>query len=232
MQFGQDAPSDRLEAATLGGREVIGQGEAREVAQCLGEATKAPLQHDGARREHRRRRLGAHGVHRRGEETLAIRLVGDAICADENDGVASAEAMAQGGVDQRVLVFLRQGAQRVREGRADLSRRKLLAPRYAEASADGLAACDPVGAVPQVALDARLGEAVLVDEGADDLGFVEGGGGMRRPVGAKQPALVRRHIARWLDDDGDEAMAALLPACESLEAIYDLVGAVGRGRDT
>src|SRR3972149_6515952 len=84
-ELGGAAAPPRLEAAALGGREVVGQGEAREGAQALGVAEELPLQRDGARRERGRRRLRAHGVHGRGEERPAIRLGGGAVRLAEED---------------------------------------------------------------------------------------------------------------------------------------------------
>jgi hypothetical protein len=109
-ELGEDAAPHRLEAAAFGGREVVGQGEAREGAQALGVAEELSLQRDGARRERGRRRLRAHGVHGRGEERLAIRLVGGAVRLDEDDRVAVPEAVTEDGADERVLVLLRHGA--------------------------------------------------------------------------------------------------------------------------
>jgi len=194
-------------------------------------AEELPLQRDGARRERGRRRLRAHGVHGRGEERLAIRLVGGAVRLDEDDRVAVPEAVTEDGADERVLVLLRHGAQGAREGGADLFSGERVPPRGPEAAADGLAATDPVGAVSQEARDARRGEAVLVEERTDDLRLVERGGRAGRRVGHEQPALVGRRVARRLHDDGDAALAGLLPAGEALETVDDLVAAVGAGRD-
>jgi hypothetical protein len=163
-ELGEDAAPQRLEAAALGGREVVGQGEACEGAQALGVAEELPLQRDGARRERGRRRLRAHGVHGRGEERLAIRLVGGAVRLDEDDRVAVPEAVTEDGADERVLVLCWHGAQGTREGGADLCPGERVPPRGPEAAADGLAATDPVGAVSQEARDACRGEAVLVEE--------------------------------------------------------------------
>ena len=139
--------------------------------------------------------------------------------------------MTEDGADERVLVLLRHGAQGAREGGADLCPGERVPPRGPEAAADGLAATDPVGAVSQEARDARRGEAVLVEERTDDLRLVERGGRAGRRVGHEQPPLVGRRVARRLDDDGDAALAGVLPAGEALETIEHLVGAVGAGRD-
>jgi hypothetical protein len=49
MQLGDHAEIERLEATLLGRREVLGQGEGREVAQRRADALEPRLQVGGAR---------------------------------------------------------------------------------------------------------------------------------------------------------------------------------------
>ena len=74
-------------------------------------------------------------------------------------------------------------------------------------------------------------QAVLVDEGMDDTGFIHRRGGTRGSIGAQEQELELRDSTGMFDHGGHELVPLVAPALEALEAIDDLEGAVRAASD-
>lgn len=113
---------ERLEPPTLGGAELLGQGESRELLERAADLLEPFFERDRARRERRGAlRVGADRTERLAEEPGAIRLVGGAIRAHEEDGLARLEVVALDRRDEGLLVLRGDGAESVGERGPDRS---------------------------------------------------------------------------------------------------------------
>jgi hypothetical protein len=139
--------------------------------------------------------------------------------------------MAVDGTEEPVLILVLERRERVGKGGRDPSGAEVTRARGREAPAQGHATGYPVRLVPEKTRHLELGEPVVVDQRADDLGLIEGGERPRRRVRLEQPALLIGDDPGALDDDGDDVVSPLEVAGEALEAVQDLVAAaVRRGR--
>jgi len=145
----EHAAQSRLQAALLGGREVVGQREALELVERVLELVEASLQQRGAWRGRRRRRRGAHGVVRRREQRAAVRVVGDAVRGDQQARLAGPETVPLRTAKQRVLVLVRQRREVQRQAHAHPPGGELALPLGPEPAAQDPAARDPPGLLPQ-----------------------------------------------------------------------------------
>lgn len=141
----------------------------------------------------------------------------------------AAKVVLRHGRKHGLLVVVRQGRQRVREGRAEVATGELLLRQGREPGAQEHAARHPVGSVPEKAPDGARGHPVIVDERADDPRLVEGRDRPRRRVGQEQKTLLVDSLSGWLDGHGDEPYPGFAPPGQPLETVDHLVVAVVGG---
>jgi hypothetical protein len=228
----EHAPPERLEAPTLGRREVGWQAEAGELVQGGAEPLELGLERA---RPHRERRAGCAGwpeqSERLAQQLAAVVLVGRTPGVHQGERVARPQPMAGNGVDQAVLLLVPQTAELVAERRPYGPAAELLRGVTRQLAAERQASLDPLALVAEQPTNGARTEPVLSSERADHARLVECRRGARGGIGQEQPALVLRARARGRHQHRPEAVAALAPASEALEAVQDLVVAILTRRD-
>jgi hypothetical protein len=139
--------------------------------------------------------------------------------------------VALGGAEKCGLVRYRDRGQGVTEGGSDglvVDRTLALGAKPREQS---VSARDPALAAAQKTRGRRRGQAVVVDERADDPRLVHGRHRPRRGVGAEHDGFGLDAIADLFDHDSGLRIASLLEVIEPPEAIDDLVAAIALGHD-
>jgi hypothetical protein len=191
LQVIEDTGVQRLEAATLGRRQVVGQGEGGELCERAAEAMELGFQVHGPGRD--RRSLRGHLSYRlegRPQKLAPVGGVSGPEGVEQHLRLASVEPMAVYGAEDGVLLVLAERAQTVGEGGADRPAREVLGGDGGEAAANGLATLDPRALVAQKPGHLPLCHPLVVEQGADDAGLIERRGGAGRGVAGEQQALV------------------------------------------
>jgi hypothetical protein len=224
--------------AALAGREhaLVGVGEAGEVEmQELVEGAfrlaKAGLElarrgtegRDGGRpgRGCGRTRIAHEGLPRRG-------IRGHAPGGEEGLGLPGAQAVAHEGLGQPFLLAARHAGQGSGGGGREAAVIDMRGHLGSEPPAQGQAPLHPRAPVPTELDDLRGGQVIVGHEGVDDAGLVHRTQGAPGGVGLQQPRLgddPRRRVG--FHDHGDVGVPLPAPAGEPLEAVEDLVDAVG-----
>jgi hypothetical protein len=128
-EVGQHAAVERLQAALLGGCQVRGQREGAHLGERLPEALEALLEVDGAWRQRRCGRGRAGHAERVTRQRGAIARVGHAVGVHQRERLTGAQVVARHGGEHGVLVVALEGAQGVRQRRADGPLRELVLRR-------------------------------------------------------------------------------------------------------
>jgi hypothetical protein len=172
-----------LETAALGRREVVGKVKGAQLAEAIAQALESGLDGGGTRRDagHAARGRTQHRQ-RVAQQLAAVRRVGGPVRREQRERLACPQSVALDAPQQRVLVGGAQRRQRKGQGRSYSAAGELLAGARREPGADGPAARDPLGLVPEQACDGAGRQPVVVDERADDAGLVERADGARRGV--------------------------------------------------
>jgi hypothetical protein len=129
--------------------------------------------------------------------------------------------------EQPVLLVVSEPPELESEGRADLAAAEGALSLEREPTAEGEARVDPRWLAAEQPSDRGWAVLVVVAQRADDEGLVEGARGARGRVGDEQAPLLLGARSRRLDQHRCERVAALTPASEALEAVEELVVAVG-----
>lgn len=124
---------------------------------------EAPFQLGRARREDRRR-IRRQCASRVGEHRAPVGFVGDAIRRHEDRDIRGAQPVRECGLEHGVLVFGRQGGQRVRRRWSKATRGQRFAGSGRQPRCQLEASGDPVRFPSQEVRDDARPEAVLVDQ--------------------------------------------------------------------
>lgn len=121
----EHAAVQRLEATLLGGCEVIGEREGREVSEDLAHGLQTPLDLGGPRRGGGGAGLGMQATERVTKELATVGGIGGLIALDDNQGVACLEAVPLDAGEDSVLVLVAELAERARQRRSQGARTQL-----------------------------------------------------------------------------------------------------------
>ena len=219
----------RFEATPLGigeagGREI----EAFEVEKRLTDASERLLEPGGEGAEGRGP-VGLRPNDREGivEKGCALALgAGRAPGGDQSQGLPLLEAVAEHGIEQRLLLVVVQGAQGIGERRSDPPAVDLLLGGTSQPGRESVTPHDPGLAAAEQTRDGGEGETVVADERVDDPRLVHRRDRPRRCVGAEQQDLALGGGSSVLEDGRDLGRPGADPAGEPLEAVDDLEGPV------
>ena len=224
--------------AALAGREhaLVGVGKAGEVeVQELVEGAlglaKARLELARGGAEGRdgggaRRGRGRAGVAHERRARRGIR--GYAPGGQEGLGLPGAQAVAHDGLGQLFLLAAGPAGQGEGGGGREAAVIDMRGHVGGQPPAQGQAPLYPGPPVPADLDDLRGGQVIIGHQGVDDAGFVHRARGTPRGVGLEQPRFGddrRRGVG--FHDRRDVGVALAAPAGQALEAVEDLVGAVG-----
>jgi hypothetical protein len=146
LKLGEDGPEARLQTALLRGGKFLGDAEVGQAHEGLLDILQAflALQQRG-RGDGTGMGLGTKQAEGRGQECAAVRGVRHAVGAEEREGFALCQLMRLEATEHGVLVVLREGAQRVGDGRPEAAGSQGGLRRGGKLFADHLAAGNPVG---------------------------------------------------------------------------------------
>lgn len=151
---------------------------------------------------------------------------GGAVGDDERLSLAGAQGVALDGVGQPPLFRGAEAGEEVGHADRESSVVDPCGQFGGELAGQGKTALDPAAAAAEQAGDGGDREPVVVRQGAHDPRLVHGAGGLRRRVGFEEPRLAHRPRG-ILDHRGDVRPPIAGPPRQALEAVDDLVGAVG-----
>lgn len=218
-----------LEAPALGrGEALLGELEVGEDPERLAGPGELRLEPRGQGAEWRSAATGRpHEAKRRLEKLASLRRArGQAIGADEDLRLVTGESVALHRGGHSLLVLWTERAERMGQRHAERPLVELSLQRLAEPLCQGEPREDPA-ALPAAGLrDGGRAEPVLVTKGEDYPRLVHRRERARGPVGLEQRDALLRLAARLLDEDGHTLETHMAPACEALEAVDDLEGAV------
>jgi hypothetical protein len=137
----------------------------------------------------------------------------------------------RGALDQLVLLLMRQNGQGVGHRRAHNPLVDLALDPGSQAGGQAVTARRPALAAAKQPGRGTQGEAVVADEGVNDPRLVHGGDRPRWVVGAQKLGLQLGGRSGKFDHHRDLGGALLAPPGQSLQAIDDLVRAIGLGYD-
>ena len=232
VELSENAAKACFEPSLLGGSELEGNDELGEIQERLTNAFEAMLELGGQGGGGGTGcRLGAHPAERCSEELVSVGLIGHAVSGDQHESLAVLEAVPVDGAENSILVLVGQGAEGVRQRRANRTVSELGLGRWGQAGGELDAACHPLRLAPKHSSDGVLSEGLFGQQGADDSRLVERGEGAWGRIGQQQQALVFFGAARTLQDDRDEVFSLLAPTLQTLETVDHLVEAVVGGHD-
>lgn len=230
-QFGEsreDEASLGFEPTSFGARETVrGQLELPEVLEGCQRSREALAQARCQWAERRGRRVWAYERQGVRESCLARRGVfGGAQVAHKRHGLAHAQIMTTHAIQDRILVFVSQAGQGVRQRRADVPRVDGQPGVGRKPSRKGEASHHPVGLSPKLPRDRLLSQLVVEAQRSHDPRLVQDRQSPGRRVGCQQRGLGVAQARQAFDHHGDVRGPLAAPALQALEAVEDLVGSV------
>ena len=228
---GGQTPLAGLQDSPIGVGES-GEIEVRELVQRVFGLGKARL--DLARRgaEGGDGRLAGRGRGRAGiaQQRLARRGVqGGAPGGEERVGLSGAKPVAHDALGQTRLLAGWEAGQGARGGGREPPLVEMATEFGGEPTAERQAPVDPASPAAEQLGDLGGRELIVVGERADDTRLVHRAHGAPGRVGLEQSGLAHDPGAGVFHDHGDVGVPLAAPAGQALEAIEDLVGAVGAG---